>query len=83
MVALYRKTDWDALKTTCINIDSVMYSTACDLSINDYLWSSFREKLTSSIKRFIPHLCDRVFDHTPNCTPSMYATHFNYNCWYR
>ena len=29
------------------------------------------------------NLCDRVVDHTPNCTPSMYATHFNYNCWYR
>ena len=28
-------------------------------------------------------LCDRVFDPTPNRTPSMYATHFNnYNCWY-
>ena len=29
------------------------------------------------------NLCDRVVNHTPNCTPSMYATHFNYNCWYR
>ena len=29
------------------------------------------------------NLCDTVFDHTPNRTPSMYATHFNYNCWYR
>ena len=29
-----------------------MYSTVCDLSIDD-LWSSFREELTSGIKRFI------------------------------
>ena len=31
-----------------------MYSTDCDLSIND-LWSTFQEELTSGIKRFIPH----------------------------
>ena len=28
------------------------------------------------------NLCAGVIDHTPNRTPSMYATHFNYNCWY-
>ena len=43
MVPLYKKADWDALK------NSVVYSTTCDLSIND-LWSSFREELTSGIK---------------------------------
>ena len=34
-------------------VDSVMHSTTCDLSINDYLWSGFREKLTSGIKTVI------------------------------
>ena len=36
-----------------------MHSTACDLSINGYLWSSFREKLTSGIKQVIPHTSTR------------------------
>ena len=49
MVPLYKKADWDALK------NSVVYSTTCDLSIND-LWSSFREELTSGIKWFILHV---------------------------
>ena len=58
MVRLYRKTDSDALNKTCTV--SVVHSTACDLSINDYLLStSFREKLTSGIKRFIPHTSTR------------------------
>ena len=31
-----------------------MHSSDCDLSVDD-LWSSFREELTSDVKRFIPH----------------------------
>ena len=34
MVPLCRKTDWDPLKNTCIG--SVVHSTACDMSINDF-----------------------------------------------
>ena len=56
MVPLYRKTNWDVLKNTC---RLFVHSTTCDLSKNDYLWSSFWEKLTSSIKRFIPHTSTR------------------------
>ena len=39
--------------------DYVVHCTACDLSINDYLLSSFRDKLTSGMKRFIPHTSTR------------------------
>ena len=35
-------------------LDSIVYSSDCDLSIND-LWSSFREELTSGIKRLKLH----------------------------
>ena len=58
LVSLYatgRKKEEDAklTKLQCKYVDSVMHSTVCDLSIDD-LWSSFREELTSGIKRFIP-----------------------------
>ena len=53
MVPLYRKADWDGLKEHMLEyVDSVVYSTDCDLSMND-LWCSFQEELTSGIKQFI------------------------------
>ena len=65
MVPLCRKAHWDGLKEHMSKyVDSVVHSTDCDLSIND-LWSSFREELTSGIKRFIPHR----FTSSRNCLP--------------
>ena len=65
MVPLCRKAHWDGLKEHKSKyVDSVVHSTDCDLSIND-LWSSFREELTSGIKRFIPHR----FTSSRNCLP--------------
>ena len=51
MVPLYRKADWDGLKEHMSKyLDSIVHSPDCDLSIND-LWSSFREELTSGIRK--------------------------------
>ena len=45
-------------------VDSVVHSNDCDLSIYD-LWLSFREELTSGVKRFIPHRFTRSRNRLP------------------
>ena len=51
--------------------------------LNSYFQSVFTSHVPSDLKPHSLNQCDRVFDHTPNCTPSiLYATHFNYNCCY-
>ena len=51
--------------------------------LNSYFQSVFTSHVPSDLKPRSLTQCDRVFDHTPNCVPSiLYATHFNYNCCY-
>ena len=51
-------------------VASVVHSTDCDLSIDD-LWFSFREELTSGIKRFIPHRFTSSRNGLPYVSPSL------------
>ena len=74
MVPLYRRADWDGLKEHMSKyVDSVEHSTHCDLSIDD-LWSSFREELTSGIKRFISHRFTSSRNGLP-CVPLIETPH--------
>ena len=50
--------------------------------LNSYFLSVFTSHVLLDLKQLCQNQCDRVFDHTPNCTSLFYATHFNYNCWY-